>query len=269
MAKQTNGIASGFSGRVGNIVGYRWKGVWCVRTRPAQMRNPQTEKQMEHRGMFKEEVRLAAYMSDAVRLGLHTLADEANMTAHNLFVSVNQHAFSLVDGRFTVDYPSLRLSMGPLAPVAFGEPSVSEGNTLGVSFEKNPLRMTTAYNFDYVYLYAYCPELRLGYLTAPVHRRAKRIDVSLPDIFADKELQLYGIVQSQRGELSDSIYIGGIVMEISDEQNSDERLVMSDNLSDEQLVMSDESLGAAANSSLNAHHSSLMNQPTLFDIGDL
>lgn len=268
MAKQTAGLHGGFSGRMGNIVGYRWKGVWCVRTRPTKMHNPRTDKQMEHREMFKEEVRQAAYMKEAVRLGLNALADEANMTAHNLFVSINQHAFSLVDGHFTVDYPALRLSVGPAAPVGFGAPEVGEGNTLSISFEKNPTRSTAANAFDYVYLYAYCHELHLGYLTAPVHRGAKRVAVSLPDIFAGKELQLYGIVQSQRGEVSDSIYIGSIVLTLSDERLSTSD-GLNDGLSDERLEMSEGSAAEPKDSSLITGHTPPTPQPTLFDIGDL
>ncbi len=210
MATQTDGFMGGFNGRLGNIVGYKWKGVWCLRTRPGHMRNPQTEKQMEHRTLFKEEVRQASHMAQAIGLGLRTLADEANMTAHNVFVSLNQHAFSLVDGQFTVDYPTLRLSAGPAAPVAFGEAAVDSGNTLSISFEKNPERLTAANNFDYVYLYVYSPELRRGFLSAPVYRREKRISISLPDTFAGKELHLYGMTQNQQGQMSETIYAGSV-----------------------------------------------------------
>lgn len=219
MARQTEGFLGGFNGRIGNIVGYRWKGVWCVRARPGHMHNPRTEKQMEHRGMFKEEVRLASRMGQAVTLGLRTLADEADMTAHNVFVSLNQQAFSLVDGRFTVDYPTLRLSAGPAAPVAFGEAAVDSGNTLTISFEKNPLRLTAADNYDYVYLYAYSHELQMGFLSAPVHRREKRIAISLPDIFAGKELHLYGMTQNQQGQMSETIYAGSVAR--SDSQSAE------------------------------------------------
>ena len=263
MAKQTEGFLGGFNGRLGNAVGYRWKGLWCVRTIPGTVRNPRTEKQMEHREMFKEEVRQASRMAQAVNLGLRSLADEANMTAHNLFVSINQQAFSLVDGVFTVDYTTLRLSTGPAVPVAFDEPQVKEGNCLNVSFEKNPLRLTAANNFDYVYLYAYCPDLETGFMSAPVHRRDRHVAAMLPDIFAGHELQLYGMVQNQQSQMSETIYIGSVMMvedtkseisENSEQFENPENSEYSDYSED-----SDNKEPSPATST---------SQPTLFDIGD-
>ena len=266
MARQTEGFLGGFNGRIGNIVGYRWKGVWCVRARPGHMRNPRTEKQMEHRGMFKEEVRLASRMGQAVNLGLRSLADEANMTAHNVFVSLNQQAFSLVDGRFTVDYPTLRLSAGPAAPVAFGEAAVDSGNTLTISFEKNPLRLTAADNYDYVYLYAYSHELQLGFLSAPVHRREKRIAISLPDIFAGKELHLYGMTQNQQGQMSETIYAGSVAR--SDSPSGEPKQSKLSELS-ELSDYSDYSDYSENSAPQDTPPQPAAQQPTLFDIGGL
>lgn len=213
MAKQTNSYLGGFSGRLGPAVGYRWKGVWCVRSLPGEVYNPRTTKQMEHREMFREEVRTASHMADAINLGLRSLADEANMTTHNTFVCINQHAFSLVDKVFTVDYASLRLSAGPTAPVAFGTPSVDEGNRLTVSFEKNPQGLTSASPYDYVYLYAYCPAQGQGFLSAPVHRRDKRLAVLLPSHFDHCEVHLYGMVCNREGMMSETLYIGHIILQ--------------------------------------------------------
>ncbi len=218
MAKQSSSYMGGFSGRLGPAVGYRWKGMWCMRALPREVRNPRTAKQMEHREMFKEEVRQAARMADAVNLGLRPLADEADMTAHNMFVSLNQQAFSLDEGVFTVDYPALTLSAGTAAPVAFGTPTVDAEDTLSVTFEKNPQRLTTAGLYDYVYLYAYCPAVEKGFLAAPVHRRDRRVAVALPSMFEGHELHLYGIVCTRDGMPSDSAYIGSIVLQPTDEE---------------------------------------------------
>ena len=216
MAKQWNGYLGGFSGRLGPAVGYSWNGVWCLRSRPVAVRNPRTPRQMEHREMFREEVRLAACMRQAVVAGLTVMARQMQMTSYNLFVHLNQQCFSLIDGVFTVDYSRLAVSEGPVAPVAFGEAAVEEGNVLTVSFERNPLRMR-ADNYDGVRLYAYSPELGRGYLSAPVYRRDKRLSVSLPDELAGRELHLYGFVQDGEGRCSASTYVGSVTMAVADE----------------------------------------------------
>ena len=147
----------GFSGRLGTAVGYMWNGKWCLRSRPAQVANPRTPAQVEHRTLFREEVRLAARMGRGVAAGLTAMARQMGMTCFNLFVSLNQQAFSLLDGALEVDYKALTLSTGPVAPVAFSRAVVDDHNVLTVDFEKNPLRLR-AEAYDKVMVYAYCPE---------------------------------------------------------------------------------------------------------------
>ena len=46
------GILGGFSGKVGPIVGFRWKSNYYIRARAAKVSNPRTPKQQEQRGKF-------------------------------------------------------------------------------------------------------------------------------------------------------------------------------------------------------------------------
>lgn len=102
MAKIGNGYMGGFSGSLGPAVGYQWNGKWCLRSKPAMVRNPRTVKQMEHRALFRQQVRLAAQMRWAVTTALTDVARESGMTSYNLFVSLNQQAFSQVEGELAV-----------------------------------------------------------------------------------------------------------------------------------------------------------------------
>ena len=208
MAKQDSGYLGGFRGKLGPAVGYLWNGKWCLRSRPGQVRNPRTERQMEQRSLFSQQVQLAARLRQALVVGLTGPAREIGMTAYNLFVSINQPAFSLEGDELQVDYPLLQLSAGPVAPVAFGMPHVDEHNTLTVSFEKNPLHLR-ADQFDRVMLYVYCPAVGRGILTLPVYRRSENISAALPDSFAGQELHVYGFVQDEQGRCSQTLYAGG------------------------------------------------------------
>ena len=202
MAKQMNGYMGGFSGKLGPAVGYCWNGKWCMRSRSVVVRNPRTEAQQEHRRAFKEQVQLAAQMRMVVTASLTLPARKLGMTSYNLFVSMNQAAFA----GGGVDYSLLSVSTGELAPVAFGVPSIDEDNVLTVTFEPNPLRVR-ADGYDGVRLYAFCPDQKKGFLSAPVYRRTKRIAVQLPSAFAGHELHLYGFVQAEDGRCSESSYI--------------------------------------------------------------
>lgn len=221
MAKQIDGYLGGFRGKLGPAVGYVWKGVWCLRSKPGRVRNPRTEAQQAHREMFKQEVQLASRVRQAVNKGLGEVARPLNMTPQNLFVKANQAAFSQEDNRLVVDYARLVLSAGPVAPVSFGVPEVTAGNVLNITFEKNPLHMR-AEALDCVYLFIYSPELEAGYLTAPVYRKERRISVVLPNAFAGKEVHLFGFVQDEHGRSSETIYIGfGPLVDEVDNEGSD------------------------------------------------
>ena len=207
MAKYGNGYMGGFSGRLGPAVGYCWRGKWCLRSHQPLVRNPRTEAQQRHRMMFKQEVQLAGRLHWVLRHTFEELSYGLHMTPYNYFVSRNQHAFSWVDDALAVDWASLVLSEGPVAPVAFGTPQVDDDNVLRVSFERNPLHVR-ANSFDSVYLYVYCPAVGTGYLAAPVYRHDGRVAVALPDQYRGCEVQLWGMVQDREGRWSQTLYVG-------------------------------------------------------------
>jgi hypothetical protein len=163
---------------------------------------------MEHRKMFKQEVQLAAKMSWAVGTTLRDEARATGMTAYNLFVKMNQHAFGMEDERLMVDYSSLILSAGNVATVSLKSMEWTSDNVLDVRYERG-----TGNSFDHVYLYAYIPDLETGFLAAPAYRRAKRVTLALPDRFAGHTAHVYLMVQTADGRWSNSVYAGEIALD--------------------------------------------------------
>lgn len=229
MARLDNGFLEGFSGRLGSAVGFKRFGHWYLRARARQVTNPRTEAQQEHRAMFKQEVQLAAQMRWAVNVGMKEVAHQMGLTAQNLFVKANQQAFSMVStpqpssdrgaGRaFRVNYTTLQVSLGPVAPVAITNVERGMmGDELTVHFDKNP-EHRAADAYDSVYLWVYSSAAGKGYLTNPVYRRAKRIDVLLPEWMSDDELHLYAFVQDKGGRCSETAY-GCLDQGVGDEEN--------------------------------------------------
>jgi hypothetical protein len=165
---------------------------------------------MEHRKMFKQEVQLAAKMSWAVGTTMRDEARANGMTAYNLFVKMNQHAFGMEEEQLTVDYSSLILSVGNVASVSVKSMEWTSDNVLDVRYERG-----TGSSFDHVYLYAYIPDLETGFLTAPAYRRDKRVALALPDRFAGHTAHIYLMVQSADGRWSNSVYAGEIALDES------------------------------------------------------
>lgn len=202
MAKQSYGILDGYRGTVGTVIGYQWRGRWCLRARPRQVRNPRTEAQQEHRMLFRDMVQLAGRMKQALRAGLYAASMEEQMTECNLFVKINKERFTPQGVR----YAELEVSRGPVAPVAFTRVEVDERMTLHTEFEKNPLHMRADAE-DEVRVYAYCPALQDGRLSAPVYRRSRRLDMVLPDEWAGLEVYFYGFVTDYQKRASATLYL--------------------------------------------------------------
>ena len=228
MAKQTDGIHGGYRGRVGNVVGYMWRGQWCVRTKPRDFHDAKTEKQLEQRALFKASVTFAGSLKDILREGLHLPALKMHKTECNYFLMINKGCFAMSGEELMVDYEHLRVSEGPVAPVAFSVVSdqcsvfseaTQDGrvsqlntkhltlNTITIAFEKNP-EHRNCNSSDKVYVAALCPARGEALLSLPVYRRTKSITVELPEAWSGEEVQLYGFVQDNAGRCSESVYIG-------------------------------------------------------------
>ena len=223
MGKTDFGFMAGFSGRLGNLIGYRWRGRMCVRTMPSHYRDARTPEQLQQRALFKAVVRFAARARQVLKKGMNAVSLDAQMTESNYFMRVNKRCFALADGtqdELQVDYENILLADGPVAPVAFYEPQMLDETTLSVDFEKNPLHRAVKWE-DLVYLVAYCPELGDFDISAPVYRRSNRLTMSLNPYWVGREVHLWGFVVDGKGRASQSQYLGGGILDASQWETAD------------------------------------------------
>ena len=250
MAKQRFGINDAYRGTVGTVIGYEWRGKWCLRSRPLRVRNPRTAKQQNNRLLFKQMVDLASHMKMALRKGLRGVSLGMHITECNLFVKRNKECFSLdAEGQLMVDWERLIISEGELVAPVFqdillsqpqaaasspnlGEqlnsasrgkkhlgssPKLGEGDRRGAVVEEYVRIMFSpcaegerASGDDEVYLYAYCPEMKEGTLSAPAYRRMGSVQLALPERWQGKEVHLYGFTVDYEGNASATVYIGAM-----------------------------------------------------------
>ena len=208
MAKQIHGPLGGFVGKLGPLIGYRWRGRWCVRTRPQHVHNPRTEAQQRHRSLFRAEVQLAARMRWPIAMALTDEARRRHMTAQNLFVRLNHGLWQPADNPACAaapDYSRLQLSTGRLEAVCGVRAEVDADGVLRVRFDRCRPEQR-AYAYDEVFLYAYSPSAGAGYLFNSVYRRTGRIDVLPPDWLQTDDLQLYLMCRSSDGRWSATVH---------------------------------------------------------------
>lgn len=200
-----------FRGTLGTAIGYRWRGRWCMRSKPGQVFNPRTAEQTAHRNLFKYMVQFAARQGEATHVGLRASSWQLGMTESNRFVQLNCQCFSWQQGEISVDYPALCFSEGPVATAAFGQPALDSAMTLRVDFARDAQAGGHAESSDHVMLYALCPDVDpCGLLSLPVYRRNKRISMALPDEWAGRDIHLYGWASDRDGRVSASVYIGSV-----------------------------------------------------------
>ncbi|MBP3762995.1 MAG: hypothetical protein J6I49_03830 [Bacteroidales bacterium] len=199
MAKLQEGILGPFTGKVGTVVGYLWKGRAVVRAYSRRVRYPNTEGQQAERNWFVRMVRFAAEARPALLLGLRDAAARGQMTEGNLFVKRNKGCFAL-DG--SVDYSRLLFSEGPTAPVRFEGCEVDAGQVLRVRYGRGGGR-----GGDAVYVYAYCPQSGQGLLSAAARRDDGTLAMLLPDEWRGCRLEVYGFAVDAAGRASRSVWL--------------------------------------------------------------
>lgn len=220
MAKQMEGINGGFCGRVGTVVGYRWRGKWCMRAYRRQVNDPNSERQQGQRNRFVGMVRFAAQLREVLHAGMGVCTWRSHMTEGNYFVKLNKGCFGFEAGVLTIDYGQLRVSDGEVAAVGFGEGVCRRSETgwnIAVDFDRNPLHQTVA-DGDRVFLAAICSERSEAVISVPAYRRQQLVEIALPQAWQGGSVHLYGFVQAHDGEASVSSYLGGfrLIEESSD-----------------------------------------------------
>ncbi|REL23931.1 hypothetical protein DYD21_20675 [Rhodohalobacter sp. SW132] len=113
MAKLSSGILGGISGTVGNVVGGRWRGIDYIRSKPASVKNPNTEAQRNQRMRFRLVITLLRKMQPFVVIGFRK--GRKNQTEMNYAMSVNvRNAISGTYPDLEIDPQALVVSVGDL-----------------------------------------------------------------------------------------------------------------------------------------------------------
>ena len=193
MAKSNWGITSGFIGKLGNVVGYNWKGVNVQRALIVNGRKSQSEEQQLARARFALITLVASDLYEAVYEGYRREADKLHSTQNGLFVKYNIGLVSGTDPEaLGLDFENLQLSYGTLRGVDFGEASIS-GNTLTVAIDDNNLYGRRVSVSDRIYIAAYCPELGDARCYVAGTRGSEgNLTVNLPAKWNGKGIVAYG-----------------------------------------------------------------------------
>ena len=192
MSKNTQGYLGPQIGKLGPAVGFLWKGRNIYRSHNPFVRNPKTPAQVEARAKFKLLAQTARLLSPAINLGYAYKADAERNTTRALFTRDNYRLLSYDQGQPDIDMTLLSLADGPLTPVAFGTPSLSD-LTLTVPIANSYSGIGCALDSDRVHLLVANRTKDMAILVSAA-RTDTQLQAALPDTFTGTQVELYGFV---------------------------------------------------------------------------
>ena len=207
MAILHHGILGGFSGKVGNIIGYRYKNQYYIRQMPHKSIKPPGNKQLSQREKFK----LSMALISPLRIQLKQLPEKGKrrISAFNCCLSkVLREVIAGTYPEYSFNYAALKLSSGSLSVGHCHSVYTSETNLI---FSWCP--DTPDFYFDRrLVMLAYNP-LRKKWVCDNLELRNGDCMgiLSLPCSFIGERVETYMYFKSTNGKaVSDSIYLGTV-----------------------------------------------------------
>lgn len=218
MGKQISGILGPYTGKIGNVVGGKWRGRYTTRVYTSEVTNPNTEKQQQVRARFAELAKLASSMKCPIDMGFYAVAQQQKVLEQNVFFTENWRAVlaTSVDD-VIVNYAELLLSKGPLPSPVPG--TVDWGSTEHLTLEF-PFTVnvgqgcggSTVNATDEVYVYIYSPEMGQGILSPSALASGESVVMTVPNAWSGVEVQAWMFIVGRESnnlkKACNSVYIG-------------------------------------------------------------
>ena len=212
MARLTNGALGGFSGKVGSVVGCRWKDVDYIRSLPRinKKRKP-TPAQVAARAKFTFLNTWLKKMTSFVAIGFANYS--GRMTGMQAAHSCNAKAVTGVYPDFSIDFSAVKISHGDLQWATDINVMASVGGELTFSWSAD-ITQRKARGDDQVMLLVYIPEREAAFYTVGGASRAKGTDsLEIGNGFSGTAAEVFvAFISYDRKRISESQYLGQITL---------------------------------------------------------
>lgn len=208
MAILTNGPNGGFSGKVGSVVGYKWKNKDVIRGLPRKSHKPRSEARLANEQAMKLIMDALKPLKIIVRMTFRQAAEPLNMNAFNLALSINKkQALCGEYPNLTIDWNKFIVSNGPLPGLTrltanwddFGLHATwgDNSNETGADDADRVTFVVYSHKFDQWFFFP-----------NEATRDATTYTLSIDDDWQGTDVELFGFFMSFGGEtVSDSYHI--------------------------------------------------------------
>lgn len=208
MAILRNGPNGGFSGKVGSVVGYKWKGKDVIRGLPRKNNQPRSEARLANEQAMKLIMGTLAPLKVFIRAGFRNAVESLDMTAFNLALSLNKkQAIKGEHPNLEIEWSKFRISQGELpgledVTAAWGD------NGLKLSW-RDGTGAANAYGTDSLSVVVYSHQTELWYnFLNHTSRNAQQCDLPAHEKWIGSEVEVFlSLVSFGGGLVSDSMHI--------------------------------------------------------------
>lgn len=207
------GILGGFSGRVGTVIGSRWRGRNVLRSLPVASNRPPTEAQLEQRLRFKTAIQFLNPIRSVV--SRYFGQSQGDKSPGNLATSYYIKEVVIPDGSggFTIDYPKVLISKGDLQSLANPVATPAAGEQVTLTWDDNS-GQGFAQATDTLLAIGCVASLNQAVIfNDGVQRDATTDTLQFPAYLAGMEVQLYAtFVTADEKEAATSVYLGAVTL---------------------------------------------------------
>jgi hypothetical protein len=208
MGKIAQGILGGFSGKVGTVVGGRWKNIDYIRAKPISVANPRTPGQVNQRNRFAITLEYLQPNLGFIQKGYKAYA--VGKTEFNAAMSyVLNNAIAGTAPNFSVDYSLALLSRGSLPGVLNGATDLATAGQVTFSWDDNSTGIN-ANPTDQAMVLVYNPSKKesIAILDGADRTTGTQV-VTIPDGYAGDTVELFmAFVTPNGNQVSNSVYLG-------------------------------------------------------------
>ncbi|GGC30266.1 hypothetical protein GCM10011386_22840 [Parapedobacter defluvii] len=205
MAILTNGPNGGFSGKVGSVVGYKWKNKDVIRGLPRKSHKPRSEARLANEQAMKLIMKSLKPLKIIVRRTFRQAAESLNMSAFNLALSINKKLAIVGEyPELTIDWSQFTISKGPL-PGLTQVTTAWVGDGLKVTWNDNSSEPDAGRDDQVTFtLYSYKFD-HWFFFPNEATRSTTQCTLSVEDDWVGTEVELFGFFMTFGGEtVSDS-----------------------------------------------------------------
>jgi Family of unknown function (DUF6266) len=209
MAKLLNGINGPFSGKVGAVVGYLWKGKAVMRGLPRKRSGGPSPAQIQQHAKFALMHKFLRHLLSFLNVTYSSVA--VQMTGFSKAFSYNvKNAITGTYPDLKIDYPMVLVGRGDLPNVKLPVTIISSEGKLIFSWTDNSGK-GKANAFDKAFVAVYCEET--GNWKDELNLTTRSSGTCSIDVkkFIGKEVQTYiGFITEDGKDVTDSLYTGMI-----------------------------------------------------------